>query len=152
MVVEAGGEFEAFVASVEPSMRRALSGHFPTSAVPDALAEAFAYAWQYWPRVRAMDNAPGYLFRVAQSKMRQRRGGLAERTAAEELPEVEPGLLEAMRSLSPQQRSAVWLVHGCGWTTNEAAEAMGISASAVGTHLQRGMARLRARMGAHDHG
>jgi RNA polymerase sigma factor (sigma-70 family) len=152
MAVKSGTEFEAFVASVEPSLRRALGGHLPAALVPDALAEAFAYAWQHWSRLRAMHNPTGYLFRVAQSKARTKRAGMTPATAAEELPDVEPRLLDAMRSLSPQQRSAVWLVHGCGWTTIETADAMGISASAVGTHLQRGMARLRDRMGAHDDG
>jgi DNA-directed RNA polymerase specialized sigma24 family protein len=152
MTVESGREFEAFVASVEPSLRRALGGHLPAALVPDALAEAFAYAWQHWSRLRAMGNPTGYLFRVAQSKTRSKRAGLSPATAAEELPDIEPGLLDAMRSLSSQQRSVVWLVHGCGWTTVETAEAMGISASAVGTHLQRGMARLRDRMGVRDHG
>jgi DNA-directed RNA polymerase specialized sigma24 family protein len=40
----------------------------------------------------------------------------------------------------------VWLVHGCQWTYGEVAEAMGLGASTVGTHVSRGMARLRERL------
>ena len=39
--------FEEFVAAVEPGLRRALLGHLPVDAVPDALGEAFAYAWEH---------------------------------------------------------------------------------------------------------
>jgi hypothetical protein len=68
------------------------------------------------------------------------------------LPEVEPGLGPALRALAPQQRSAVWLVHACGWTYAETASALGISPSAVGTHLTRGLAHLRTTLGAEPPG
>ena len=53
-----------------------------------------------------------------------------------------PALLE----LSVQQRTAVWLVHGCGWSYREVAEAMDVSASAVGTHVARALEHLRTRL------
>jgi hypothetical protein len=52
-----------------------VTGHLVADQVPDALAEAFAYAWQHRERVMAMDNASGYLYRVAQSKSRVRKQG-----------------------------------------------------------------------------
>ena len=70
--------FERFVREVEPGLRRALSGHLDRERVPDALAEAFAYAWQHRERVMAMENPSGYLYRVAQSKSRTRRHGWLE--------------------------------------------------------------------------
>lgn len=147
MVEAAEDEFVAFVAAVEPSLRRALGGHLSAGMVPDAVAEAFAYAWQHWRRLRTMANPAGYLFRVAQSKSRVRRVGQMEPPARDQIADVEPGLVAAMRALSPQQRSAVWLVHGCGWSYAETATAMRISTSAVGTHLARGMSRLRTELG-----
>jgi DNA-directed RNA polymerase specialized sigma24 family protein len=60
---------------------------------------------------------------------------------------VEPPLVDAMRSLSSQQRSVAWLVHGCGWRYGEVSVALDISVSAVGTHLARAMTRLREQLG-----
>jgi DNA-directed RNA polymerase specialized sigma24 family protein len=148
---DVAGEFEMFVIEVEPGLRRALSGHMPSDRVPDALSEAFTYAWEHWDRVNAMANPSGYLFRVAQSRSRSRRHGLLERPVPPETPSVEPGLVEAVRSLSAQQRSVVWLVHGCGWRYGEVSAALDISISAVGTHLTRAMARLREQLGVMAH-
>lgn len=149
---EIGAEttFETFVAAVEPRLRRALTGHLPLDAVPDAVAEALAYAWQHWDRVRDLDNPAGYLFRVGQSRSRRRREGVPVGPDPARLPEVEPALGPALRALAPQQRSAVWLVHACGWTYAETASALGITPSAVGTHLTRGLAHLRTSLGAID--
>ena len=139
--------FEEFVGAVEPGLRRALLGHLPVDVVPDALGEAFAYAWEHWDRMQVLDNPAGYLFRVAQSRSRSRLAGVLPGPDPTRLPHVEPGLGDAMRRLPGQQRSAVWLVHACGWTYAEAAEALNISSSAVGTHVARGMARLRSQLG-----
>jgi DNA-directed RNA polymerase specialized sigma24 family protein len=144
--------FELFVTEVEPRLRRALAGHLPLPLIPDAVAEAFAYAWKHWDRVQQLDCPSSYLFRVAQSSSRSRLVGVLPGPDPARLPEIEPRLGDAMKSLSSQQRSVVWLVHGCGWTYSEAAEALHISASAVGTHLTRGMSRLRAYLGVTEHG
>lgn len=143
-------DFAAFVAGVEPRLRRALTGHLPLDAVPDAVGEALAYAWENWGVVRGLDNPGGYLFRVAQSRSRHRRQGMPTGPDPTRLPEVEPALGPALRSLTPLQRSAVWLVHACDWSYAETGAALGVSASAVGTHLSRGMAHLRTHLGAVD--
>jgi len=144
---EIAEEFDVFVSRVEPGLRRALAGHLPLDAVADALSEAFAYAWEHWDSVSALENPGGYLFRVAQSKSRQRMDGVLPAPDPSRVPDFEPSLATAVRSLPARQRTAVWLVHGCGWTSIEAATAMGISASAVATHLARAMAQLRAHLG-----
>jgi len=144
-------EFEVFVADVEPGLRRALSGHLPVDLVPDALSEAFVYAWVHWVQVRKMENPGGYLFRVAQSRSRSRRQGLLAGPVPSAMPAVEPALVTAMRSLPGQQRSVVWLVHGCGWSHREVAAALDVSASAVATHLSRALVRLREHLGVAAH-
>jgi DNA-directed RNA polymerase specialized sigma24 family protein len=140
-------EFERFVRAVEPGLRRALTGHLAREQVPDALAEAFAYAWQHRDRVMEMESPSGYLYRVAQSKSRSRRQGWQEWTYDGGVPDVEPGLAPALAALSPTQYRAVWLVHGCGWTHAEVAVALDVSASTVATHVARAMAQLRERLG-----
>ena len=145
-------EFEGFVRTVDPQLRRGLSGHLPREEVADAIAEAFAYAWQHWSRVQSMTNPVGYLYRVAQSNARSRRQGFLPWPSDSALPDYEPALIPALAELSPAQQRAVWLVHACGWTYAETAVALEISASTVGTHVSRGMEHLRSRLGVTDHG
>lgn len=140
--------FDEFVERHEPSLRRALAGHVPAHQVDDALSEAFLYAFANWHRVQDMHSPAGYLFRVAQSKSRVGRRVLMPPVPSDDARDrIEPGLIDAMRSLPSQQRSAVWLVHGCGWTYAEVAEALGITRSAVGTHVTRGLTSVRRRLG-----
>ena len=138
------GDFEAFVTDVEPRLRRALVAARGPDAGRDAVAEALAYAWEHWDRVRSMANPVGYLFRVGQSRTRHRRGrSLPTQANAVEIPDVDPRLPGAMNGLSEQQRVTVFLVHGCGWSHADVAEMLDITPSTVSTHSQRGIARLR---------
>ena len=140
-------DFEVLVEGMEPELRRALAGHVREDAIEDAVAEALAYAWENRDRVLSMDNPAGYLYRVAQSRSRRQREGLLGWRGEREMPDIEPGLAEALAALPHTQSSAVWLVHGCGWTYTMTAEALGVSVSAVGTHLSRGLDRLRQELG-----
>jgi DNA-directed RNA polymerase specialized sigma24 family protein len=141
------GVFATFAAEAEPRLRRALAGARRRDDVPDAVAEALAYAWEHWTAVVMMENPHGYLYRVALSKSRSRRPLQLPAPSDLGLPDVEPGLVPALSSLTESQRAAVWLTKACGWTYREVAEALEISASAVGTHVERGMAALRAQIG-----
>jgi DNA-directed RNA polymerase specialized sigma24 family protein len=138
--------FAAFVGEIEPRLRRAYVGWCGVDGAHDATAEALAWAWEHWSDVGGLANPAGYLYRVGQSRSRGRKQGLLPAPESLGLPEVEPGLVPALQALSAQQRTAVWLVHACGWTYAECAEAMEISASAVGTHVSRAMVALRATL------
>ncbi len=142
-----GSEFEALIESMEPELRRALAGHVREDAIEDAVAEALAYAWENRDRVFGMENPTGYLYRVAQSRSRRQREGLLVWRSEREMPDIEPGLPDALAALPHTQSTAVWLVHGCGWTYAMTAEALDVSVSAVGTHLSRGLERLRQQLG-----
>jgi RNA polymerase sigma-70 factor (ECF subfamily) len=136
-------EFEAFVREAEPRLRRALVAARGPVDGRDATAEALAYAWEHWAEVRTLDNPVGYLYRVGQSRTRARRRVRLPAAPPATLPDVEPGLVPALASLTEPQRMAVFLVHGCGWPHAEVAEVLDVTASTVSTHVQRGMARLR---------
>ena len=142
--------FAEFVSVVEPRLRRALAG-WSGSEAHDATAEALAWAWENWERVQGLTNPAGYLYRVAQSKSRSPKQGLLPHPGDIDLPHIEPDLVPALLALPDKQRVAVWLVHGCGWSYVECAEAMEISASAVGTHVSRALEALRRRLEV-DHG
>ena len=136
--------FDRFVAATEPDLRRALVATYGAVDGRDAVAEALAYAWEHWARVSQMDNPLGYLYRVAQSRMRRRKAGhLPADESLEAMPDIDPRVGPAMRSLSEHQRVAVFLVHGFGWPHAEVAELLECTPSTVSTHVQRGLARLR---------
>lgn len=99
-----------------------------------------------------LDNPAGYLYRVGQSRSRTRRAPDLPSPETLRLPDIEPQLIPALQALSPGQRTAVWLVHACDWRLVEVAEAMGISASAVSTHVARGLEHLRQTFEVNDRG
>jgi DNA-directed RNA polymerase specialized sigma24 family protein len=139
-------DFETWVRQAEPRLRRAYAGVRGIDEARDAAAEALAYAWEHWARVRLMSNPVGYVFRVGQSRSRSRRSGLLPTPADVGLPDIEPALVPALLALPEGQRAAVWLIHACGWTHAEAGEALGITASTVSTQVGRGLEALRRRL------
>lgn len=141
-------DFQRFVADVRPRLVRAFVGHVGVGDAADAAAEALAYAFEHWDRVRAMDNPAGYLYRVGRSRIRHRRAPALPKPTALGIPDVEPMLIPALLALPESQRMAVWLVHACQWHYAEVAEAMHTSTSMVGNHVSRGMSALRRRLGA----
>jgi len=141
--------FTAFVSAVEPRLRRALVGAVGIDAAHDATAEALSWAWEHWSDVQVMANPAGYLYRVARSSARIRRPNRIRYLIDQpnELPHIEPELPAALRELPDRQRAVVWLVYACEWTYQEVADALEISASAVGTHATRGLAAMRIKLG-----
>jgi RNA polymerase sigma factor (sigma-70 family) len=145
-------DFEEFVRATEPPLRRALVAAYGYEDGREATAEALAYAWEHWVKVRDMPNAAGYLFRIAQSSAaRGRRWHRRPPSLLNHLPgsehEFEPGLPKALASLSERQRIAVVLVHGFGYTMREVADLTGVKITTVQNHLERGLRRLRDRLG-----
>lgn len=139
------GEFEEFARSARPRLLRALAGCRGGDAV-EATAEALAYAWEHWADVCRMGNPVGYLYRVGQSRTRRRRPPELPAPESIGVPEVEPGLVPALLRLPETQRTAVWLVHACGWSYAEVADAMRTTTSMVGNHVSRALGRLREEL------
>ena len=143
-------DFEVFVLSAEPRLRRALLGAVGVNHLDDAVSEALAYAYEHWDKLAAMANPVGYLFRVGQSHSRARKTPILFRDQSVSIPDVEPRLVELLVALPKTQRTAVWLAHGCGWAHSEIADVMGITTSTVSTHIGRGLDRLRNELGVVD--
>ncbi len=143
-------EFTEFVYEIEPSLRRAFTAAFGLDLGREAAAEALAYGWQHWSRVSAMKNPSGYLYRVGINHGRRvgRREQLAlPSVSAVAVPWVEPGLPDAFSRLSEQERVAVFLVSGHGWSLGEVADLWGVSKGTVQKNMDRGMSKLRRRLG-----
>lgn len=71
-------------------------------------------------------------------------------TASDGDSRFEPELTTAIAELSPQQRAAVLLVHGYGYSFREAADVLGVSLGSLRTHVDRGLTRLRSRLEVSD--
>jgi len=144
--------FRAFLATVEPRLHRALAASFGWQRGREATADALAYAWEHWPRVRSMANPAGYLYRVGQSSVRRRKVPVLFDRPVENDAVFEPALAGLLAALTERQRLAVVLVHGYQWTVGEVGELTGLAPSTVHTHLERGLARLRSALEVADHG
>ena len=146
-------EFTAFVESTEPRLRLALCASFGKDLGMEATAEALAFAWEHWDRVRTSDNPAGYLFGVGRNVARRRtrsRHPVLPVVAEGHMPWIEPELPAALAALPERQRLAVMLVHCFEWTLSEVADVMKVSKPTVQKHVDRGMAKLRRKIGADD--
>lgn len=129
----------------------------------DVVAEAFYQLYLRWDRLRSADAAAGYLRSVVVNLTRMRvrhlqvtrqhaeRVGPDRRTvlsseAEAVLRDDQRALVAAVRELPPRQREALVLRYWLDLREREMAEAMGVSAGAVKTHLHRGLAALTERL------
>ena len=65
-------EFDEFAGEARPRLMRAFVAVRGADGAADATAEALAYGWENWDRVRVMANPMGYLYRVGRSRTRAR--------------------------------------------------------------------------------
>jgi RNA polymerase sigma-70 factor (ECF subfamily) len=119
----------------------------------EATDEAMTRAYQHWPRVRSMDNPPGWVYRVALnwSRTQLRRRAIATRllrhgTSDLSEPVVEPGLVGALGHLPMRQREVVVLRYVLDWSEAEITAALGIPRGTVKSRLHRALAHLRQEM------
>lgn len=142
--------FDDFVKTDGARLHRALVAAYGPADGGDAAQSALGYGWQHWDRVESMDNPAGYLYRVGQSAVRRdrrRTWSLTVEPAVGGEPNYEPGLVDALASLTEPQRIAIVLVHGYGYRLSEVADVLGVSISTLRNHLRRGLKKLRANLG-----
>lgn len=151
-VETAESAFSAFAAEAEPKVRRALVAAFGPDVGTDAAAEAMAVAWEKWAVVATRPNPAGYVWGIGRNVARKRLGGIRLFPAPDPQAEpwIEPGLPAAIGGLTENQRTAVVLTSGYGWTFREVADLLGVSVSTVQAHVERGMGKLREAMGVND--
>ncbi len=146
------GEFETLAADARTRLWRAYVPVRGVDGADEAVSEALAWAWEHRPRLQGMENPVGYLYRVGLTRTAARKRPELPPADHIGMPTIEPDLIPALLALPESQRAAVWLVHACGWTYGETAEALKIGRSTVGTHVSRAMTALRKRMEITVHG
>lgn len=142
-------DFTRFVKETEPRLSYALAAAYGMEVGSEATADALAWAWEHWDRVKGMVNPAGYLYRVGQGKARRyiRPRVLFPEVAPMDEPSVVPELPGALDRLSKNQRVAVVMIHGLGYSEREVADLVGMSRWTVRTHLERGLSSLRSTLG-----
>ena len=138
--------FEVFFADAEPRLRRALVAAYGFERGREAAAEALAWAWEHWRELQDKANPVGYIYRIGARRTRWRRMPVTYEVAVRRDPWFEPELRAGLEQLTKRQRTAVVLVHGFGWQLQEVAAVTGIAVTTVQSHLDRGMAKLRAAL------
>ncbi|WP_431986278.1 RNA polymerase sigma factor [Streptomyces griseoflavus] len=149
--------FERFFMRWEPQVRRYLLWlEGDRSIIDDATQEAMLAAHTYWARINTFRKPEAWLFKVASQRLHRvqaarQRHGLS--TDPSELPhghgtddvglrEKELVLLEAVRKLPAQQRTAIALRWQLDLPNDQIAVIMGVSENSVKTHLRRGRSTL----------
>jgi DNA-directed RNA polymerase specialized sigma24 family protein len=138
--------FEEFFVRVEPRLRAALASRYGADMGREATAEALAWSFEHWDRVRTMEHPISYLYRVGQTRtrrLRRRWRSALPPGSVSSMPDVDPRLAGALGELPERQRVAVLLVHGHDWSHGEVAVLMGITTSTVSTHVARALEHLR---------
>ena len=141
--------FTEFVAAAGDRLQQGLMAALGPDVGSEVAAEALRYGWEHWERVGAMDNPAGYLYVVGRNMGRRvrRRPELPPVDAANDrMPWIEPGLPDALASLSERQRVATVLVHGGGWSYAEVAELLEVDRGTVKKHADRGLEKLRSAL------
>ena len=123
----------------------------------EAAAEAFARAYERWPRVSTMESPEGWVYRVAVNICRRswQQRSLESRALARMLPAAigdigdhhHDDVYRACRRLPPRMRTAIRLRYWDDLTECQVADRMGISPGTVSALLSTGRARLRRTLG-----
>src|SRR5262249_9790831 len=105
----------------------------------ELMQEAFLRLWGRWDRVPGLADPVGYLDRTAMNLFRKRfrraklamrkAVGLAESADAFAAVDARETVIRGLRELSPSQRAAVVLTNLRGFTSEEAAVMLGMSAA-----------------------
>ncbi len=142
--------FTEWAGEAEPWLRQALTASFGSQLGKEATADALAHAWEHWDQINMKDNVVGYVYGVGRNKARRlaaRHRPVFIDVSQQRLPDVEPGLPAAIAALPEKQRIVVGLVYGYEWSMSEVAELLGVRKTTVQNHAERGLKRLRRKLG-----
>jgi RNA polymerase sigma-70 factor (ECF subfamily) len=144
------GEFDAFYADTSRRVLGqvyAMTGNLAESE--DAVAEAFARAWQRWPQVRESQSPEAWVravasriavstWRKAVNRVRAHRRHAGEFSDPAALGPDHVAMVAALRHISTDQRRAIVLHYVADLTVEEISKEVGAPAGTVKAWLARG--------------
>jgi RNA polymerase sigma factor (sigma-70 family) len=146
--------FDELFLDLHDRLYRAL--YFVTGSSHDAeelMQEAFLKLWERWDSIETISDPTAYLFRIALngSRMRARRARVAARRLVPVSPPSDPfaeiDLQEDVRrmllGLPARQRAAIVLTEIFDYSSEQAAQILGIRPTSVRVLASRGRATLR---------
>jgi RNA polymerase sigma-70 factor (ECF subfamily) len=119
----------------------------------DVAAEALARAYAHWEHIESLPWMEAWVLRVttnlALDVARRRRPVLDAPPSldAEDAIATRLAMVAALARLPRRQREAIALYYLAGLSAEEVADVLGLSAGTVKSHLHRGLAALRRRLG-----
>ena len=126
----------------------------------EVMQDAFLKVFERWPRVRAMNDPTGYLYRTAFniSKKRSRRAALAVRRVlgfandADEFAasDARSMVADALATLTPRQRAAIVLTDLLGYSSASAGEVLGVRAVTIRVLASQGRAAMKRTLEPRD--
>jgi RNA polymerase sigma-70 factor (ECF subfamily) len=118
--------------------------------------DAFLKVWERWDRVALLERPDGYLFRVAmntfRSRLRRARTAVRRTFVTEPPPDLlatvedRDDLARVLLPLSPRQRAALVLTGYLGYSSEEAADLLGVKASTIRALGTQGRIAIREAM------
>lgn len=150
--------FAALVARHEARLRHFLSRIVGAADADDVAQEALVKAWLALPRYRAEGLFAAWLAAIGwraalDHQRRDRRTGHRENEWIAEIDNVADGpgtapleLERALAALTGQERAALVLTHGHGWSHAEAAKILGLPLGTLKSLAARARARARAEL------
>lgn len=164
------GTVGAFEQILEAHARRAWhlarASTFTADDADDVVQTAFIVAWRKrkdipedaWPWFAAVvvNCARNHRKKMARMRSRESKWRPAvigpDRPIEAELDELREGLLDALNELPDGEREAVMLCHMAGLTQQQASEQLGIAHNTLKSQVNRGLERLRRKLGPQPRG
>ncbi len=149
-------EFDELYREHYERLVRALRIAGAADAAEDIAQEAMARTLARWRRVRAGTHPAGYVYTVAFRLLQRQRVRVARDRVglpARAVPGPEAGSVtslvvhDALASMPTARRAVAALCIACGWTTDEAAEVLGIAPATVRVQLHRARLDLHRALG-----
>ena len=133
--------------------------YFITGSSADAeelMQDAFLKLWERWDRIHSIEDPVGYLFRIAMNgfRMRARRARVAARRIVRLEPTRDPyddielrdDVRRMLLGLPPRQRAALVLTEIFGYSSEQAAEILGVRPTTVRVLASQGRADAQGEM------
>jgi RNA polymerase sigma-70 factor (ECF subfamily) len=156
------GEFDAFYADTS---RRVLGQVYAMTGnlaeAEDAVAEAFARAWQRWPQVREAQSPEAWVrsvaariavstWRKAVNRVRAHRRTAPEQANPASLGPDHVAMVTALKHLSADHRRAIVLHYVADLTVEEISKEMGAPTGTVKAWLSRGRQAMSRHLEEHE--